>query len=250
MTPPPTSIDGTDITGATIDGQEVQEITVDGQTVFTSVLDAVTNRWLYDEGSGNILNDSVGSTNLSLDAPVWETGSGTGDVYLQFDGADVAETSDTSEVGADTFAAYGWVFPDSLSGLGVIQTTLQGPGNGVWLLFSDGSILKFGIFGTGDVDISSDVLQTNTWNFVGVSADLNNSAELYHAFAGDSSVTQIASTSYNTASDRTKNVYHHGETIDANGWQGRIDQQYFVNGSPLSQAQFEDEFQRTKGSYI
>jgi len=34
MTPPPTSIDGTDITGATIDGQEVQEITVDGQTVF------------------------------------------------------------------------------------------------------------------------------------------------------------------------------------------------------------------------
>jgi hypothetical protein len=35
MTPPPTNIDGSDITGATIDGQEVQEITVDGQTVFT-----------------------------------------------------------------------------------------------------------------------------------------------------------------------------------------------------------------------
>jgi len=32
----PTSIDGTDITGATIDGQDVEEITVDGQTVFTS----------------------------------------------------------------------------------------------------------------------------------------------------------------------------------------------------------------------
>lgn len=37
MTPPPTSIDGTDITGATIDGTEVQEITVDGETVFTAV---------------------------------------------------------------------------------------------------------------------------------------------------------------------------------------------------------------------
>jgi hypothetical protein len=36
MTPPPTSIDGTDITGATIDGQDVQEITVDGQTVFVA----------------------------------------------------------------------------------------------------------------------------------------------------------------------------------------------------------------------
>jgi hypothetical protein len=33
---PPTSIDGTDITGATIDGQDVQEITVDGNTVFTA----------------------------------------------------------------------------------------------------------------------------------------------------------------------------------------------------------------------
>jgi len=33
---PPTSIDGTDITGATIDGTDVQEITVDGDTVFTA----------------------------------------------------------------------------------------------------------------------------------------------------------------------------------------------------------------------
>jgi len=32
----PTSIDGTDITGATIDGDDVQEITVDGQTVFSA----------------------------------------------------------------------------------------------------------------------------------------------------------------------------------------------------------------------
>jgi hypothetical protein len=36
MTPPPISIDGTEITGATIDGQEVQEITIDGDTVFTA----------------------------------------------------------------------------------------------------------------------------------------------------------------------------------------------------------------------
>jgi hypothetical protein len=33
----PTSIDGTDITGATIDGTDVQEITVDGDTVFEAV---------------------------------------------------------------------------------------------------------------------------------------------------------------------------------------------------------------------
>jgi len=36
MSPPPTSIDGTDITGATIDGQDVDSITIDGQEVFSS----------------------------------------------------------------------------------------------------------------------------------------------------------------------------------------------------------------------
>jgi hypothetical protein len=33
---PPTSIDGTDITGATIDGQDIEEITVDGDVVFSA----------------------------------------------------------------------------------------------------------------------------------------------------------------------------------------------------------------------
>ena len=37
---PPTSIDGTDITGATIDGTDVQEITVDGDVVFTAITGA------------------------------------------------------------------------------------------------------------------------------------------------------------------------------------------------------------------
>ena len=51
----PTSIDGTDITGATIDGTDVQEITVDGQTVFTAE---------FFEGfeDGNI-NEYQGNTN-------------------------------------------------------------------------------------------------------------------------------------------------------------------------------------------
>jgi hypothetical protein len=47
MSPPPTSIDGTDITGATIDGQEVQEITIDGQTVFTSEIQFPDSQNIY-----------------------------------------------------------------------------------------------------------------------------------------------------------------------------------------------------------
>jgi len=52
---PPTSIDGTDITGATIDGTDVQEITVDGQTVFTKTT-TFASAIIDDFESGNLNN--------------------------------------------------------------------------------------------------------------------------------------------------------------------------------------------------
>jgi len=69
---PPTSIDGTDITGATIDGTDVTEITVDGQTVFTAgpglstLVDGFEN--------GNLSNYTVNRQSASVDstAPVFD----------------------------------------------------------------------------------------------------------------------------------------------------------------------------------
>jgi len=63
MSPPPTSIDGTDITGATIDGQEVQEITIDGQTVFTAgPPDFVVTQYTYEDPSNSsVSTDTVGT---------------------------------------------------------------------------------------------------------------------------------------------------------------------------------------------
>jgi len=80
---PPTSIDGTDITGATIDGTDVTEITVDGDTVFTSTL--ATH--IYDADALSLANgdpvntfpDSVGSVDFDItnDAPSYNnTGIG------------------------------------------------------------------------------------------------------------------------------------------------------------------------------
>jgi len=64
---PPTSIDGTDITGATIDGTDVQEITVDGQTVFTAVSlpASAEHQWKFDSSEGSTIIDSIGNFNLS-----------------------------------------------------------------------------------------------------------------------------------------------------------------------------------------
>jgi len=71
---PPTSIDGTDITGATIDGTDVQEITVDGDVVF-SAREVPVIEYLIDEGSGTTLNNNVGTSNdaTSSGSPTWVT---------------------------------------------------------------------------------------------------------------------------------------------------------------------------------
>jgi len=91
MSPPPTNIDGTDITGATIDGQEVQEITIDGQTVFTAVpdvADSAVHRFILDEGSGSIATDSIGSSDATLTGPTYISGNFQGGNALSTDGAD------------------------------------------------------------------------------------------------------------------------------------------------------------------
>jgi len=61
----PTSIDGTDITGATIDGTDVQEITVDGDVVFSAVDGLPTNNLIHRYNPKQ-LSVSVGSTVSTL----------------------------------------------------------------------------------------------------------------------------------------------------------------------------------------
>ena len=68
---PPTSIDGTDITGATIDGTDVTEITVDGDVVFsagpTIVDDFETgnlSRWNTNGHKANINAWNITTTNV------------------------------------------------------------------------------------------------------------------------------------------------------------------------------------------
>jgi hypothetical protein len=80
---PPTSIDGTDITGATIDGTDVQEITVDGQTVFTAgptiiddFEDGNINGWNHITGGGGTAQISNTAFNGSHSLEVTVTTGG------------------------------------------------------------------------------------------------------------------------------------------------------------------------------
>jgi len=63
---PPTSIDGTDITGATIDGTDVTEITVDGDVVFSGGLFSSSFEGSYSDEFTSGTNWSF-STNESFD---------------------------------------------------------------------------------------------------------------------------------------------------------------------------------------
>jgi len=80
MSPPPTNIDGTDITGATIDGQEVQEITVDGQTVFTA--DIVIDK--FEDGNINEYGGDLGSYSVTTSNPISGSASLLGNLNIKY----------------------------------------------------------------------------------------------------------------------------------------------------------------------
>jgi len=99
---PPTSIDGTDITGATIDGTDVQEITVDGQTVFTAVPPlpgSAVHQWKFDEGSGTTATDSIGSNDGTINGATFTSDANlVGGFGLDFDGNDTVDYSTIGSV--------------------------------------------------------------------------------------------------------------------------------------------------------
>jgi hypothetical protein len=85
---PPTSIDGTDITGATIDGTDVQEITVDGDVVFSaapSVPVAASNlvAWWPFRGNGN---DVTAGDSTFGDTTDYSATTNSGNVTFPSDG--------------------------------------------------------------------------------------------------------------------------------------------------------------------
>jgi len=61
----PTSIDGTDITGATIDGTDVTEITLDGDTVFTAAPPLPSGTILHVDANQESLSNNASVSQIS-----------------------------------------------------------------------------------------------------------------------------------------------------------------------------------------
>jgi hypothetical protein len=126
MTPPPTNIDGTDITGATIDGQEVQEITVDGQTVFTAVPD-VPDTVVLDFETGDMSQFDTAPNMIAQSSKVFN-GSFSG-----FSDNDTGNISALKTVYSEEqqIAAYEHYQAESSGGNGFAIVLFDGSGNEV-----------------------------------------------------------------------------------------------------------------------
>jgi len=104
MSPPPTSIDGTDITGATIDGQEVQEITIDGQTVFTAVPVSGLLRYPFENENNDtsVAEDVFGDNDGTVTGATHNASGGQdGGGYYEFTGKDSDDKIRTSNADAE-----------------------------------------------------------------------------------------------------------------------------------------------------
>jgi len=97
----PTSIDGTDITGATIDGTDVTEITVDGDTVFTAAPQSQILDDFADSPtvSGSSITNRDDFSTLSYQGPSpggdFNPSGSRPDWNIEFGGASVDNTADT-----------------------------------------------------------------------------------------------------------------------------------------------------------
>jgi len=116
---PPTSIDGTDITGATIDGQEVQEITVDGQTVFTAleITDGRVNSYnMEDEGSSGTLTDTIGTRDGTINGVTYETSVVKEGTHSLFSSGGTNNVTFSEDWPTGSFTVSGWVYPENDGG--------------------------------------------------------------------------------------------------------------------------------------
>jgi len=110
---PPTSIDGTDITGATIDGTDVQEITVDGDVVFSAsqIPASVDNHYPITANDNGTVLDDIGNINLDNNSATLVTDSSAREQrYYDVDGSANLATSNVSGLkGVNQMSVSLWV---------------------------------------------------------------------------------------------------------------------------------------------
>jgi len=176
---PPTSIDGTDITGATIDGTDVTEITVDGDVVFSAGADLPTAGLLHrydaseltgetDGQNVDTFPDLQGSADLSRTDTVEYESNGIGGLpsLRTFDSGDGIMTGGT--VLSQPFAVW-YAWNPTYTGTSARQIFADAGAFDVSILASRDEIFAgISIFGPG----STNGPQVGGWEFDGANSQI------------------------------------------------------------------------------
>jgi len=250
---PPTSIDGTDITGATIDGTEVQEITVDGQTVFSAAPDVVKLgnlvAWYRMEGNADDetvnqptsgdTTDFAGTQNGGsfVNSDVIDLITGTTGLAYEFTGNEFIKYPFTDPPAVSTVAA--WVFIIDTTKKFVIFGNFNSTGSD-FRFFFDNNFAGITLFiDNNGAFLQSSALSTGEWYHIALTINSGS----FELFVDGTSVDTDTNT---LGSIDNGSNYQTGE--DPNGTQdgdGRIDDLRLYD-TALTQTEIENIYDATK----
>jgi len=239
---PPTSIDGTDITGATIDGTDVQEITVDGQTVFSAASPGADAprlaQYPFDEGSGTTAADETGNqADFSFNGAFFVSDAdAVGGFSVDMSGGAFCELTYVPNFMNDTFTVMMTIELDDLVGH---QIFISFGGNNYGSLGLPGGSSIITAEGN-DKQLEANSSITNSITRIGVEFDSNQKPEKIFIDGVDDTAGESNSVLYfGENDDVTLGKTNHG----FGPMDGRIDNLIFYDGS-LTSAQVQQDFNR------
>jgi len=270
---PPTSIDGTDITGATIDGTEVTEITVDGDTVFSagpsfdlpvaysnlvawypfdsaeyggSNADDVT-AILGGSGDDTAYDGTVNGASYQSSGGVTDINAGANSGAFDYDGSnDTIDIDDSLTMGGRTeFTLTFNFFWDGSTFAPIAINQGSGGGTSSTAVFDTpivNGVMRFGVFDTsgdnfGNTSNIEFGVPSNTYTFAALVFD-NGTATVFKGLNG--SVTNEASGTgtSSTLQNGSDTIYFGSRQNSSLYFPGRIDDVRFYN-TALTQSQLQ-----------
>jgi len=259
----PTSIDGTDITGATIDGTDVQEITVDGDVVFSggpsnlplaysnlvawypfdsatyggSNADDVT-AIIGGSGDDTAYDGTVNGASYQSSNGVTDINAGANSGAYDFDGSNdaIAITNPMDNFNEITFCF--WIEPDGqtdsapfiFSDNNVAEAHIKDNSDMRWIFDEDGS--------GGTFDDQNVVSLNGGYQWFGFTIDSSQNGQAYHDGQPTTSFTSVP------ILDGTGNMLLGDRSSSNRPYEGRIDD-FRIYNTDLSNSQMQQIYDNT-----
>jgi len=219
------------------------------------------NHWRFDEGSGSVAADSVGSFDADFGSAIsWGSGEGEGGVYGVLDGSGGADLGTSSQSHWSHWVNSGvgglgmWINPtnfDANAGdvyhLFGVNTSNPNRSLRLALKGATGSQVDFKVGTANDtndtINLEASDAPNGDWTAIAVRAD-GTEAELYV----DGSVVDSAAAGTTESGDIHQQIHIGNDPKNPRGHEGGIDDLWSLQSDPGEQA-IKDWYNATKGNY-